>query len=108
MDENLSRPPSNVSLGELSHAVWTLLAEFTAFPWPVLKTQAARQGVDGADLTVDQLRDLAAGRHRGRPAARSVDPRLADLELIAIGGGVAAMRQCFGWAASLDADARRS
>lgn len=74
MDENLSRPPSNVTLGELSHAVWTLLAEFTAFPWPVLKTQAARQGVDGADLTVDQLRELVPRLSMG--VARFTSPQV--------------------------------
>jgi hypothetical protein len=74
MDENLSRPPSDVTLGELSHAVWTLLAEFTAFPWPVLKTQAARQGVDPADLRVEQLRELVPRLALG--VARFTSPQI--------------------------------
>ena len=76
MDENLSRPPSNVTLGELSHAVWTLLAEFTAFPWPVLKTQAARQGVDPADLTVEELRELVPRLAMG--VARFTSPQIGE------------------------------
>jgi hypothetical protein len=58
MESNLTRPPADVELGDLSREVFGVLARFTAFPWPVLKTQAARQGVDPANLSVAQLRVL--------------------------------------------------
>ncbi len=58
MDETLSRPPADVTLGDLSAEVFKVLARYTAFPWPVLKTQAGRVGADPADLTVAQLQSL--------------------------------------------------
>jgi hypothetical protein len=79
MDANLSRPPADVTLGYLSAEVFSVLARFTAFPWPVLKTQAARQGADPANLTVAQLRPLiellAAGVSRFTSPQSGVEVR---------------------------------
>ena len=58
MDERLIKPPPGVALGPLSAEVFATLAEYTAFPWPVLKTQAARHDFDPTNLTVAQLRVL--------------------------------------------------
>lgn len=55
MDERLTRPPAGVELGALSQRVFEILAEFTAFPWPVLHAQAVRVGVDARNLMRDDL-----------------------------------------------------
>jgi hypothetical protein len=59
MDERLIKPPPGVSLGPLSAEVFAILAEYTAFPWPVLKTQATRHDFDPTNLTAQQLRAIA-------------------------------------------------
>jgi hypothetical protein len=58
MDSELTKPPAGVDLGPLSLRVFEVLAQHTVFPWPVMKTQAQRFGLDPANLTVDDLRSL--------------------------------------------------
>jgi hypothetical protein len=58
MGEPLSALPEGVELNELARAVFDVLAQHTAFPWPVLSTQAKRLGVDLATLTRAQLVSL--------------------------------------------------
>jgi len=41
-----------------SAAVLDVLAQLTMFPWPLLKTQATRRGLDPAALTTADLRSL--------------------------------------------------
>lgn len=50
MEERLVRPPKGVTLNPLSNRVFELLSQFTAFPWPLLKTQAERIDCDPANL----------------------------------------------------------
>lgn len=47
-----NRPPD---LSEFANRVFDVLAEHTAFPWPVLKTQCERSGVDPRELMPSQL-----------------------------------------------------
>jgi hypothetical protein len=54
-----STPPAGVVLGSLTEQVFDILAGYTAFPWPVLVTQAKRCGVDLAALTPSDLDKLA-------------------------------------------------
>lgn len=65
MATHLTRPPADVTLNELSAEVFSVLAGFTVFPWPVLKTQAARMDADPANLTVAQLQALIDGLAKG-------------------------------------------
>jgi hypothetical protein len=58
MDTRLTKPPAGVTLGPLSARIFAVLAEHTAFPWPVMKTQAQRHGLDPANLTLADLRAL--------------------------------------------------
>ena len=58
MDERLTKPPAGVDLGPVSARIFEVLAEHTAFPWPVMKTQAQRLGLDPANLTMTDLRAL--------------------------------------------------
>jgi hypothetical protein len=55
-------------LSPLSSQVLDVLQRCTMFPWPLLKTQADRHGIDGAALDVDGLRliidDLVKGLER--------------------------------------------
>ncbi len=61
MDEFLVRPPPGKKLNDLSERVFDVLRQFTAFPWPLLETQAKRTGCDPANL--------------GRPSlARLIEP----------------------------------
>jgi hypothetical protein len=76
MDDNLTRMPGDVALGDLSREVFTVLARFTAFPWPVLKAQAARQGADPAQLSVDELRGLVELLARG--VSRFTSPQTGE------------------------------
>jgi len=50
MDDFLSRRPAGVELNALSERVFEVLVDFTAFPWPLLRTQAERVGADPAAL----------------------------------------------------------
>ncbi len=50
------RPPG---LNELGGQVFDVLAAHTAFPWPILETQARRSSKDPFQLTRADLRELA-------------------------------------------------
>ena len=50
MDDFLSRRPAGIELNALSTSVFEVLVEFTAFPWPLLRTQAKRVRADPANL----------------------------------------------------------
>jgi hypothetical protein len=58
MDSELIKPPAGVTLGALSLRIFEVLAQHTAFPWPVMKTQAQRYGLDPENLTLEDLRSL--------------------------------------------------
>ncbi|MEM6295856.1 MAG: hypothetical protein AAGA54_31580 [Myxococcota bacterium] len=58
MDELLVRLPEGVELSPVAEAAFKVLAQHTAFPWPVLKTQAKRLGFDAASLSVEQLGEM--------------------------------------------------
>jgi len=51
----LRRP---IGLNELSTRVFDVLAASTAFPWPILETQAKRAKRDPLNLTRDDLEEL--------------------------------------------------
>jgi hypothetical protein len=55
MVEDLKRRPSGVTFNALSESVFDILAEYTAFPWAILTTQAKRVNVDPAALTPADL-----------------------------------------------------
>jgi len=83
MDKGLIKPPAGVHLAPLSAAVFAILAQHTAFPWPVLKTQATRHKIDPAELSPEGLRiileGLAAGVERFTSPGSGAKVR-ADLE----------------------------
>jgi hypothetical protein len=58
MGESLIGLPEGVELNELARAVFVVIAQYTAFPWPVLSTQSKRLGVDLATLTRAQLAQM--------------------------------------------------
>jgi len=86
MDKRLNSPPPGVELGPLSAEVFAILAEHTAFPWPVLKAQATRHNVDPADLGAADLRMLvdvlATGVERFTSPGAGAKVRAALLRLI--------------------------
>ncbi len=47
-----NRPPD---LSEFANRVFDVLSRHTAFPWPVLKTQCERSGIDPRELMPSQL-----------------------------------------------------
>lgn len=65
MEERLIRPPRGVTLNPLSERVFDVLSEFTAFPWPLLKTQAERIKCDPANLGRPALERLIEPLARG-------------------------------------------
>ena len=65
MEERLVRPPKGVTLNPLSMRVFDLLSQFTAFPWPLLKTQAERIDCDPANLGHTALQRLIAPLAKG-------------------------------------------
>jgi len=50
MDDFLSRRPAGIELNALSESVFDILVNYTAFPWPLLQTQAKRVAADPAAL----------------------------------------------------------
>lgn len=58
MEQLLKTPPGDVSLNRLSRQVFDVLAQYTAFPWPVLMAQAQRAGLDPTNLTASGLRQI--------------------------------------------------
>lgn len=58
MDDLLSRRPSGIELNALSERVFEILVNHTAFPWPLLRTQAERVDADPANLSGGALAQL--------------------------------------------------
>ncbi len=86
MVDALTKPPDGVSLNALSASVFAILAEYTAFPWPILMAQAKRCGVDPAQLRATDLAalvsHLAAGVQRYPSPVKGAAVR-AELEKLA-------------------------
>jgi hypothetical protein len=77
MDRDVNRPRG---LNTLSTQIFELLARYTMFPWPVLKTQCERAGIDPfhltpADLDEQLLDKLAAGVARFTSPAKGAEVR---------------------------------
>jgi hypothetical protein len=70
-----------------SAAVLEILAPLTMFPWPLLKTQAIRRGLDPAALEVDDvevvLDDIVKGIERFTSPEKAMVARAA---LVALSG----------------------
>lgn len=85
MDELLSRRPNGIELNALSESVFEILVDYTAFPWPLLRTQADRVDADPANLerlTLERLIEpLAKGvaRFNTPEAGREVQVALERL-----------------------------
>lgn len=45
-------------LSDLSRQVYAIVAQHTAFPWPLLTTRCRRLGVDAASLTAADIRTV--------------------------------------------------
>lgn len=75
--EPLRRYPEGVELNELSKRVFDALCLYTSFPWPILRAQCNRHGVDPANLDEAGLwrviPDIASG------VARFTSPDKGDL-----------------------------
>jgi hypothetical protein len=86
MAGSLTKPPEGVELNALSTRVFAILSKYTAFPWPILMTQAKRCGVDAARLTHADLHELvphlAAGVERYTSPEKGAATR-AELTLMA-------------------------
>lgn len=61
MSQSMQRRPEGASA--VTTQVLDVLGQHTMFPWPLLKTQAERRGLDGASLDVEGLRLLLADIH---------------------------------------------
>ena len=85
MDDFLAPRPAGVEFNALSESVFDILRDFTAFPWPLLRTQAERAGADPAALGRTALKrliePLAAGvaRFNTPEAGREVQLALERL-----------------------------
>lgn len=65
MDDLLSRRPAGIELNPLSISVFEILVNYTAFPWPLLRTQAERVDVDPANLSSSALAQLVKPLAKG-------------------------------------------
>ena len=63
--DDFVRRPKGVELGPLSLRVFETLCMYTAFPWPLLETQAKRAGCDPANLGHPGLERLIEPLARG-------------------------------------------
>lgn len=77
MERELKRPEG---LSDFSAQVFDVLARYTMFPWPVLKTQAERLGVDPARVAPAHLEGplldyLASGVARFTSSAKGAQVR---------------------------------
>ena len=61
MMTNDKRPPEDVQLSPLAQEVFTRMAAYTAFPWPVLIAQCRRCKLDPARLDAHGLRQVLDG-----------------------------------------------
>lgn len=80
----LDRTPPR-ALGPLAISVYEVLERYTAFPWPVLKSQCRKNGVDPTQLTpatlgaVIQDLALAVGRFNSMTSGLAVRRELVSL-----------------------------
>ena len=58
MEAGLSKRPKGVQFNELSETVFTILEQYTAFPWAILSAQAKRVGAAPDALTPVDLKRL--------------------------------------------------
>ncbi len=83
-------PPQ--ALCPLSTSVYGVLERYTAFPWPVMKSQCRRRGLDPHNLTATTLGSvlqdlaLAVGRFNTMSAGLSVRRELVALLRAETGG----------------------
>lgn len=54
---SFQRRPEGAS--PVTSVILDVLGAYTMFPWPLLKTQAERHGLNGAQLTLEQVRVIA-------------------------------------------------
>lgn len=73
---DLKNLPLGVDLGRISSLVFEVLAEHTAFPWPVMVAQCQRCGFDPVDLNAEQLEQVIS--HLARGVARFTSPAKAE------------------------------
>lgn len=57
MDAGLTKRPPGIAFNALSEAVFEVLSDYTAFPWPVMLAQCKRVAADPANLTKKTLSD---------------------------------------------------
>lgn len=80
-----TKRPATVSA--TSAAVLDILAPLTMFPWPLLKTQAMRRGLDPAALEITDIEtvldDIVKGIERFTSPEKATVARAALLELVA-------------------------
>lgn len=87
----LDRTPPR-ALGPLAISVYGVLERHTSFPWPVLKSQCRKNGIDPANLTpatlgaVIQDLALAVGRFSSMSAGLTVRRELVSLLRAETGG----------------------
>jgi hypothetical protein len=78
--------PDPPALNRLSADVYTALSQHTAFPWPLLKTQGRRHGIDPANLTPaglgELIQPLALGVARFNDMQSGFAARMALVELL--------------------------
>ncbi len=82
-------PPPGVELGPVSAEVFEILARYTVFPWPVLKSQAVRQKLDPEKLRLEDLPRVIDSLARGVERFTSPSVGVAvrrDLEALLHGG----------------------
>jgi hypothetical protein len=70
--EGLARAPEGVTFNALSARVFETLARYTAFPWPILMTQAKRCGANPAALDPQVFDELVP--HLAAGVARYTTP----------------------------------
>ena len=76
MEQSLIKPPRDVELGALSAKVFDILAQYTAFPWPVLKAQSRRMDAAPENLDAEQLAKLL--EHLVRGVERFTSPETGE------------------------------
>ncbi len=76
MDAGLTKRPAGVVFNALSDAVFEVLSQYTAFPWPVMLAQCKRVAVDPANLTKKGLAEALP--HIVSGVARFTSPEKAS------------------------------
>lgn len=73
---SLGKPPDGVVLAPLSAKVFDVLAQETAFPWPVMVAQCKRCAVDPTALTTTDLKTVTPFLAQG--VARFTSPEKGE------------------------------